>query len=498
MIAARRNYLPPGQGNGQQPSTLGWSDVLATATQPVGRGSLTAMAFSASDAVGFDAASEGVTSNLLPNGNRLAWTSDARALTWRRDEQRRSIEARLWQSGSNVGVDWLATPEQSLSLASRFTQTALSSSVSWSEAKGQTTFGATLEQLSARYGTLNSIASASSIATSTGLTLASRARVGSAFFEQSLALGGPFRLTFGGRAVSINGHGILLEPRASARFVTNSGVALSLAFARTHQYAQSLYNEESLVDAVASLEMPVLAGSAGVPVASSSSISGQLALPVGLTGRLTFSGYARNFKDLVLPAPSTAAPFPTTSFMTGNGNAYGGGISLEEELGKLKLDGAYSVAGVLRESVTDHSYRPSFAAMHSVRLAAGYQLAPSTLLRVSGSMAAGRRTSPVTGPVVLEWQDALTAQREITGSPQYTTETFAAARLPSYFRLDVGIRQDVRWRGRLPGAMTLFANVDNLLGRQNALGLTQIAGQLGRRTLPMLPRSLSVGIGWHF
>jgi hypothetical protein len=46
--------------------------------------------------------------------------------------------------------------------------------------------------------------------------------------------------------------------------------------------------------------------------------------------------------------------------------------------------------------------------------------------------------------------------------------------------------------------MTLFANVDNLLGRQNAVGLTQIAGQLGRRTLPMLPRSLSVGIGWHF
>jgi hypothetical protein len=499
-IAARRNYLPNGlgNGNGERPLTFGWSDLFATASLPLYRGTLTAMAFSASDAVGFDAMSEGTAPNLLANGNRLSWTSDARALTYHQASRRRTIEAKVWQSGSRVGADWLAKPDQSLSLANNFTQTAATASVSWIGTKGETTVGATLEQLSARYATLNSIASAGSIDNSPGLTLGERSRVGSAFFEQSLAPGDRFRLTFGGRAVSVNGSRILLEPRASARFVARSGAALSLAFAHTHQYAQSLYNEESLVDAVASLELPVLSGTGGVPVASSSSISGQLALPIGLAGRLTVGGYARTFKDLVLPGPSTVAPFPTQSFMTGNGSAFGGGINFREQLGRLQLDGAYSLSAVLRESFSEKSYRPAFAPIHSVRLAAGYQLSPGTLLRSSASMSAGRITSPVTGPVALEWQDALTAQREIAGSPQYSNETFATGRLPSYLRIDLGVRHDLRWGGRLPGATTLFANVDNLFGRRNAIGLTQSAGALSRSSLLMLPRSLSLGIAWRF
>jgi hypothetical protein len=43
---------------------------------------------------------------------------------------------------------------------------------------------------------------------------------------------------------------------------------------------------------------------------------------------------------------------------------------------------------------------------------------------------------------------------------------------------------------------TLFANVDNVLGRHNSLGLVQGAGTT--RKLGMLPRSLSFGVSLGF
>lgn len=497
LISGRRNYARPVQGNTREPVKLGWSDLFATASIPVASGSLTGMVFSSTDAVAFDATGEQPPSSPLPNGNRFSWTSDARALTWQRHTQRRSFQARVWQSGTAVGADWLAAPSQSVGLSSRFVQTAAASSFSWLGPRTHTTAGASFEQLSARYATSSSTVSGGLVSRGSLMALDSRPRVTSAFLEHSRALGDRTLLTIGERVVSVNGKGILLEPRLAATFKAKSGVTLSGAFARTHQYAQSLYNEESVVDFMASLEVPVLAGTGVVPIASSNSVSGLLALPMGSNGLVTISGFARSFTSLVLTAPSATAPFSTESFATGDGSAYGGRIGVREQVGRLSLEGAYSISAVLREEA-ERSYRPAFAPSHNILVAAGYQIGQGTLLRASGSFAALRRTSPIVGSVAWEWQDALTSQREVTGSPQYSAATFGAGRLPPYLRIDLGIRQEVLWRGPLANKATLFANIDNLLGRRNALGLSREAAGSPTRWLPMLPRSLTFGVALHF
>jgi hypothetical protein len=113
-------------------------------------------------------------------------------------------------------------------------------------------------------------------------------------------------------------------------------------------------------------------------------------------------------------------------------------------------------------------------------------------------MTGGRRTSPVVGSVAWDWQNILGAETEITGSPEYTTDTFAAGRLPLYLRVDLGVRHDLGLGKYLPGRVGLFANIDNVLGRRNAVGQAQDTAASAMRALPMLPRSLSIGLTWHF
>lgn len=494
-LAVRRNYSQTG-GNGAPRLTAGWSDIFGSTSVPVKRGTLTAMIFSSADGVAFDAA-PGASSAELVNGNRLGWTSKASALSWHQDTRSRAIEARLWRSGSTVDVSWLTTPDRSLALASSFLQTALASSVTWRGSRGQTTIGGSLEQLAASYQTTSSIFSARTPVSVSTYTLAAAPRIGAAFLEQSMALGDNLNVTLGTRFVSLNGRGVLLEPRVAAALRTRTGVSLSGAFARTHQFSQSLYNEESMADAVASLDIPVVVGSPGVPLASSNSISGQLAIPVGSSGRVTLAGFTRRFQGLLLAAPSTTAPFATQWFSKGEGGARGGAVALHDEIGKLSVDGLYSLTKAWR-ATTSKSYRPAFAPMHSFILGAGYQFAAQSLVRAVASMTGDRRTSPVVGSVTWDWQNILGAETEIAGSPEYTTDTFAAGRLPLYLRIDLGVRHDLSLGNRLPGRVGLFANIDNLLGRRNAVGQAQDTTAAPMRALPMMPRSLSIGLTWHF
>jgi len=494
LVAARSNYARPLQGNTREPLTLDPTDFLATASVPLGAGSLTGMIFSSTDAIAFDAGTEPTLSPPLPRDNRLNWTSDARGLTWRRDTNNRSIDLRVWQSGTTVGADWLSTSSSAFQLANRFVQRAATSSLSWVGERTHTTLGAAIEQLTAGY-VVSSPNSSDALFSPPLLSATSRSVVASAFLEHSHAVTEHLSATLGERVVSLDGKALLFEPRVAVAFTASNGVALSAAFARTHQYMQSLYNDESVVDAMASLEVPVLSGTAGVPTAISSSVSAQLDVPIGLGMFLTAAGFARSFQGLALAGPSDGGPFPTHSVAFGSGSAYGGTLRVRQHTGALNLEGAYSVWGVSREW-SERTYRPSFAPSQNVLLAAGYQLGRNTILRASGSMTALRSTSPLVGAVAWDWQDVLSTQREVSGSPQYSPATFGTGRLAPYLRIDVGVRQTLNFSGPLRGRATLFANVDNVLDRRNTLGLVQDAG--GTRRLGMLPRSLSFGVTLGF
>jgi len=491
LVGARSNYARPQQGNNREPLTLDPADVFGTATLPLASGKLTGMTFSATDAIAFDGGAQPAPTAAPLETNRLRWSSSAGGLTWRRDSDIHSFDLRLWQSGTAVNADWISSSSDATRLTNRFAQTAASTSFAWLGKRTHSAAGASLERLKGEYvvsSSSDSLPTSPLLATSTGF------RVATAYLEHSRQLADHLLATVGERLVWAGSNAPLFEPRVAVAYKAANGVAVSAAYAHTHQYVQSLYNDESLVDAMASLEVPVLAGAGGMPTALSNSVSAQIDFPIGSGLLLTVAGFGRSFEGLALAGPSGGGPFPTQSVAFGSGEAYGGTLRLRDLAGPFSLEGAYSIDGVSRES-RERSYRPSFAPSQNLFLATGYQIGKNTMLRASGSMTALRSTSPMTGSVAWNWQDVLATQLQVSGSPQYAAATLGTGRLDPYLRIDLGARQTMSfWPMRLKA--TLFANIDNLLGRRNSLGIVQGVGTT--RKLEMLPRSLSFGISLGF
>lgn len=487
LVGARRNYARPLEGNEREPLTLRPNDVFATASVPFVGGSLTGLFTSSADAISFDAA---VTPAHF--GNRFDWTSDARALTWDRDASSGvSVNARVWQSGTAVGTDWLPASGKPMRMGNRFTQTAAAATMSWGGIAAQTSAGLSLEQLRGTY----TAADTGRVDATVLLGINSGLRIGSAFIEHSRTAG-RFSATLGERIAVLDDKRLLFEPRAALAVSLFKGSTLSAAFARSHQYTQSLYNDESLVDALASLEVPVISGTAGIPIASSTAGSMRLDVPIGPSALITAGTFVRAFDGLVLPSASGGDPFATTAPTSGHGMAYGGSVGVRAEVGRLDMQGGWSMSVVTREWAGERTYRPTFAPSHDLLVSAGYRLGGSTLLRASGFMSAFRSTSPLFGAVTWNWDDELASQREVSGSPQYSPAALGAGRLEPYVRIDIGIRQNFTFRG--PLRASAFFNIDNLLGRRNAAGLVEDPSGTGTHTLGMMPRSISFGVGLRF
>ena len=488
LIGARRNYARPLKLDEHEPVTLRPTDVFATASVPVWGGALTGLFSSSSDAISFDA------TNNDPSGhaNRFGWTSDARGLTWRRTaaEAGPSIDARIWQSGTSVGAVWLPGSGAWMRMANEFTQTAAAASASWDGVGATTTIGGSIEQLRGGY----SVADTTQADAAAFLGISSHLRVSSAFIEHTRELG-RLTATLGERVSLVGDKTFLMEPRAAVALSLFKRVSLSATFARTHQYTQSLYNDESIVDAMASLEAPVIAGTAGVPIATSTSGSLRLDIPIGSSTVITASGFARTFDALILVSAAGGDPFAARSFTSGHGSAYGSSLGAHEQLGRLDLQGTYSMSIVSREWAGERSYRPAFAPSQAALVAAGYQLGDNTFLRASGFMSAFRSTSPLVGGVSWEWEDVVASQREVSGSPEYAPSTLGAGRLEPYLRIDIGIRRNMNVGSLRTSA---YLNVDNLLARRNVAGLVEDASGSGPRTLGMMPRSASFGVGLRF
>jgi hypothetical protein len=273
-------------------------------------------------------------------------------------------------------------------------------------------------------------------------------------------------------------------------------VALSFGYARSHQYIQSLRNEESLLDAIIGIDLPVAIGSTGVPVATGDEIVGIGSFPLGSLARLTINAYSRWADGLVLVAPVSIRPFATQSFAPGEGRAWGGGATLEGNAGPFTWSGIYALSQV-RRAAFSRSYRPSFAPTHSASLSGSVLVGRSTRLRTSLWAAKGRPTTPVSGGFGWEWQGSISRARKVTGLPLNATGVIANQQLPLYFRIDAGARHEFAISS-LRAHFVAFANVDNILDRRNTIGYTTEAGATTQKALQMMPLSATFGLEWRF
>jgi hypothetical protein len=154
----------------------------------------------------------------------------------------------------------------------------------------------------------------------------------------------------------------------------------------------------------------------------------------------------------------------------------------------------------VRLSYGNASYVPEIGATHLVQ--GGLIVFPnsSTSARLGIQAALGRRVTNIDGSFEWEAQNLLDRGSEFGGSPHSSGEPLGGARLPGYYRVDLGLRKE--WRvavGGHPATVAFFGSVTNLLGRKNILTYARDPATGELAGVEMRPRApLVVGLDWGF
>ena len=215
--------------------------------------------------------------------------------------------------------------------------------------------------------------------------------------------------------------------------------------------------------------------------------------------RLRIQAYDRGFDRLLLVAPRAGEPFATSGFVVGSGASRG--MSLDAAVSSRRF-GAFASYGMqsVRRAYGDSSYVPGHGATHL--LEGGVTAFPTATLsiRLGAAGAFGRRTTAASGG--LEWESCNLLDRgcEFRGSPHLGSEPLGAAPLPSYFRVDIGVRK--HWRvgiGGRDGVIALFATITNVFDRKNVLTYSREPATGALTPVELRPRApLVIGLDWRF
>ncbi|HEY2896506.1 MAG TPA: TonB-dependent receptor [Gemmatimonadaceae bacterium] len=516
LLAARRSLdaslsdSPSGSIDGAR-----FGDVFAKVTMPVRTGELEIFALHGKDRLSFAASSEHVpvatvgsdgaeedyvrAPGVLPGltTNFLGWNTGTDAITWRSGVATQ-WQLRAWRTKFDAQIAWAGASRVASSLGS----TGGSASVSRAWGGVHLDGGLDASGYDVHYKVSNLVASAPALTGQTPLAVSASSPLISAFAQAQWSMGAQWTAIAGLRtALVAPAHGGA-EPRLSLRFTPASSLAFSLAFARTHQYVQSLRNEESLVDAVAGISLPVLAGSRvgdlEVPASQSDQLiaTADARLSSFLTLRAT--AYARQETGAVLVAPVTSQPFALTEFAIGTTRARGISLSLDREGDRVSGELGYSL-GYVFDRAHGIAYSPSYDAAQAISAAVGIRVAPSTVLRAALAAHSGTPTSMIADQI--EWMPYTSAagRGDLAGSPQHIVGSLDGSQLPAYFRIDVGVRREWRVRafGR-DGGLRTSAGLSNIFGRTNALGILAPASSTSSVLLALPRRSATFGVEWTY
>jgi hypothetical protein len=495
----------------QTSSSASFGDLFAKGTVRSRRGDLEVFSFASTDRLAFDArvdpagtdrpalAGDGLSaapgSVNAPPQNGFAWRTGTQAIVWRgKREAPLALTARAWRTRFDAVADWAAATG-SVQLASALSHDGVAAEGSRQFSSNVVRAGLSGERVHTEYGLRHAGVHDSTVALFP--TLASSRVALSAFVEDEWRVAPRWTLTVGMREPLGAGQWRDVAPRASVRFAPSARLGLSAGYARTHQYVQSLRNEESVLDAVVGIALPVVAGTRGVPVARSDALTLTADAYLGAGATLSLGAYRRQLDGLLLVAPTTAQPFAMPDFSRGAGQASGLSALLDWKGERVSGHAGYAFGAATREAAGQR-YRPSFAATHGFNMAIGYEPRTGTVLRAAFWSSTGRPASLVDGDLQWAPHNLLGGADEMAGTPERIVGALNAERLPRYARLDLGIRHD--WRLGLGRAthITSVLNIANVLNRANSLGRTLSADSRTRRDIPLAPRSLTFGLAWSF
>ena len=459
-------------------------DRLATLESPVFGGRLRLL--------GYDNQNEINTAAGAGRRNTFDWQSSSWGAEWRRTFSETTVRLLGWTAGGRAGSVWSGEIAPVILQWSR-DDAGLLATVQRSSDHAATVAGVRLERSSTSYRVRVDLpAGGGPIWPLTG-----RRPLATAFAHHTTTMGHGLALALGG-AVAVSGRRAHVAPRAQLRWSRGEWLTLSGSYARTHQFAQSLRNAESVVGSVFPVDLYMSAGAPGVPVARSDQGVIAAAFRPSAAVSLGLRAYARRSDGLVLVAPREGEPFATTGIIVGSGGARGMSVDAAWNASRYGIFVSYGLQRV-RMRYAGGSYVPDYGARHLLDGGVIVFPTPSASIRLGVSGQFGRRTTVSSG---FEWEACNLMDRgcELAGSPHYGGEPLGGMALPAYLRADLGVRK--HWQLTLAGHETviaLFGTVTNTFARKNVLTYIKdpATGKLeGVGMRPLAP--LVLGIDWRF
>jgi hypothetical protein len=318
----------------------------------------------------------------------------------------------------------------------------------------------------------------------TPLALVGTPLIAAAFVERQW---GPadsaWRITTGLRGMALPGMTARLEPRASGALRLMRGVIATIGYARTHQAVQSLRNPESPLGSELGVDLPVVTGTGGVPLAQSDVGTAGIVASLGAVGRLSVDGYVRNLSGLAVADPMQPEMFATTGFARAWAHVDGLAAQLNGAHGRVAWQVGYGVGRTI-ESVANVSYHPPSQLGETGSAAIGIAVDRLTQVRLAGWAGFGQRAPGLDGTV---------PERDDEGD----VATATATPLPAYLRADLQLAHV--WQvGPARGRLSTYVTLANMFNHANIAGQFPTGPGGPLRTMTLLPRTLLFGIGWAY
>lgn len=426
-----------------------------------------------------------------PRRNTFEWTSRSLGAQWKRVFSSTAVRVLGWRADTDAGSAW-ASHAGPVDMGAARRDKGLLLAVQHHSARTVTLGELRVEQSRTSYRIVPDSTSGPSWA------LEANTPVATAVARHGRAIGRSVELNVGA-ALAATGGTQHLGPSAQLVWNASSRVKLSGSYAQAHQFAQSLRNAESVVGNVFPVDIYIGAGAPGVPVARSQLgvIAGSYRPREGL--RFGAQAYERRAGGLLLVAPVEGEPFAMGAFAVGSGISRG--VSADAAL-SAKRYGIVASYGWQHTSLSygSSSYVPESGATHIAQCGVVAFPNATTSIRLGLTAAMGRRATAIAGGFEWEANNILDRGSEFGGSPYYGGEALGGTALPTYYRLDLGVRK--QWQvgvGGRDATVALFGTATNILGRKNILAYVRDPSTGNLSGVEMRPRApLVLGLDWGF
>jgi carboxypeptidase family protein len=463
-------------------------DLLAKVETPTAGGQLRLLVYDGQNAIKGAAFS---SSDATLRDNLYQWHSQSVGLQWGRPIGRSRIRLQTWTASSDADANWTLLDTSAVTIAANRRDVGALATVERNTLGGPSAVGARVQWSRALYRVGPTGGGTPSI------DLAAQNPLVALFFRHQHRLGRSVTADVGGSG-DVAAHDLYLNLQTRVDWQVSTPVRLWASYSRSHQFAQSLRNPESIVGTVFPADLYLNAGTGGVPVARSDRgvLAAEYRAAAGV--RVGAQIYLSDYSGLLLVAPRTGEPFATNGFTTGSGLVPGFSVEAGLSRPRYGLVASYGWQRVQLQYAAS-TYTPAYGASHVMDFGAIVFPWTSASVRVGATGIFGRRATPVFGG--FEWESCNLLDRgcEFAGSP-HATGDLGGTRLPAYFRLDLSVRR--QWELSLGGrdvTLAFFATMTNLLGRRNLLTVATDPASGRHNSIDMRPFApLVAGLDWRF